>query len=64
MGERLNCVQCSKRPGLLVSMPNGEQLCFDCYKKWLRPAKGSDGEMKRKDLERISVVFEEGVSAR
>ncbi len=60
--ELLKCGQCGDRPGLLMSVVDRSagieiNLCYSCYKTYARHVK--DGK-----AERVSVVCEEGVSAR
>ena len=62
MMELLKCAQCGDRPGLLVTVADRTagtniNLCYECYKKYARHVK--DGK-----ADRVSVVCEEGVSAR
>ena len=58
----LKCGQCGDRPGLLVAVTDRAastniNLCYKCYKNYIRHVK--DGK-----AERVTVVYEEGVSAR
>ena len=60
--ELLKCGQCGDRPGLLVAVTDRAagtniNLCYKCYKNYVRHVK--DGK-----AERVTVVYEEGVSAR
>lgn len=60
--ELLKCAQCGDRPGLLMSVIDRSagikiNLCYGCYKAYARHVK--DGK-----ADRVSVVCEEGVSAR
>lgn len=62
MMEPLKCAQCGDRPGLLVTVADRAagtniNLCYECYKMYARHVK--DGK-----ADRVSVVCEEGVSAR
>lgn len=57
------CAQCGDRPGLLVTVADRAagtsiNLCYECYKKYARHVKNG------KAAERVTVVFEEGVSRR
>jgi hypothetical protein len=60
--ERLKCGQCGDRPGLLIAVVDRAagtniNLCYECYKKYARHVKDGKSEL-------VSVVCEEGVSAR
>ena len=60
--ELLKCGQCGDRPGLLIAVTDRAagtniNLCYKCYKNYVRHVK--DGK-----AERVTVVYEEGVSAR
>jgi formate dehydrogenase maturation protein FdhE len=60
--ELLKCAQCGDRPGLLMSVVDRSagvkiNLCYECYKKYARHVKNGKAE-------RVTVVYEEGVSAR
>ena len=60
--ELLKCGQCGDRPGLLMAVTDRAagtniNLCYKCYKNYVKHAK--DGK-----AERVTVVYEEGVSAR
>lgn len=60
--ERLKCEQCGDRPGLLVAVVDRAadtniNLCYKCYKMYTRHVKDGKSEL-------VSVVCEEGVSAR
>jgi hypothetical protein len=60
--ELLKCGQCGDRPGLLLAVTDRAagtniNLCYKCYKNYVRHVK--DGK-----AERVTVVYEEGVSAR
>ena len=60
--ELLKCGQCGDRPGLLVAVTDRAagtniNLCYKCYKNYVRHVKGGKAE-------RMTVVYEEGVSAR
>ena len=62
MMELLKCAQCGDRPGLLVTVADRAagtniNLCYECYKKYARHAKNGKAE-------RVTVVYEEGVSRR
>ena len=61
--ELLKCAQCGDRPGLLMSVVDRSagieiNLCYDCYKTYARYVKNG------KAAERVTVVYEEGVSRR
>jgi ribosome-binding protein aMBF1 (putative translation factor) len=63
MMEPLKCAQCGDRPGLLVTVADRAagtsiNLCHECYKKYARHVKNG------KAVERVTIVFEEGVSRR
>jgi len=63
MMELLKCAQCGDRPGLLVTVADHAadtsiNLCYECYKKYARHVKNG------KAAERVTVVYEEGVSRR
>jgi hypothetical protein len=60
--EPLKCEQCGNRPGLLVAVTDRAagtniNLCYECYKNYVRNVK--DGK-----AEHVTIVYEEGVSAR
>lgn len=62
MMELLKCAQCGERPGLLMSVVDRSagvkiNLCYECYKKYARHVKNGKAE-------RVTVVYEEGVSRR
>jgi len=61
--ELLKCGQCGDRPELLVTVADRAtgtsiNLCYECYKKYARYVKNG------KAAERVTVVYEEGVSRR
>jgi len=63
MMELLKCAQCGDRPGLLVTVADRAagtniNLCYECYKMYARHVKNG------KAAERVTVVYEEGVSRR
>ena len=60
--ELLKCGQCGDRPGLLMAVTDrvagtNINLCYECYKNYVRRVK--DGK-----VDRVAVVYDEGVSAR
>ena len=60
--ELLKCGQCGEGPGLLVTVADRAadtsiNLCYECYKKYARHVKNGKAE-------RVTVVYEEGVSRR
>lgn len=61
--ELLKCGQCGVRPGLLMTVTDRVagikiNLCYECYKAYQRHVKGG------KAMEPVTVVYDEGVSAR
>ncbi len=69
MMELLKCAQCGDRPGLLVTVTDRAtgieiNLCYDCYKDYLKRTKDPDGKGKVQAMKKMAMVYDEGISER